>query len=72
MIGLDGKWSADYYHYKDGWCSEPIFTVSMKGVYKIGDKSALGGHKGEFAAKSFLLIPHDEKTFIELVEVCIA
>ena len=71
VIGQNGKWSADYYHYKDGWCSEPIFTVSMKGVYKIGAKNTFGGHSGDFTAKSFLLTPHDEEAFIELVKVCL-
>ena len=70
VIGRDGKWSANYYHFKDGWCSEPIFTVTMKGVYKIGGKNALGGHNGDFTAKSFLLTPHNEKAFIGLIKVC--
>jgi len=68
VIGQDGKWSANYYHYKDGWCSQPIFTVTMKGVFKIGGKNALGGHNGDFTAKSFLLTPHNEKAFIDLVK----
>ena len=41
----------------------------MKGGFKIGEKNALGGQKGEFSAKSFMLISHNDDTLIDLIKV---
>eukprot|EP00794_Sanderia_malayensis_P018916 gene18916-20820_t len=69
IIGQDGRWYAAHRHFKDGWCSQPSFTMIIKGVYKIGARNNLGGHNGEFSARSFLLVPHDNQELVELYKV---
>ncbi|XP_065064397.1 protein APCDD1-like isoform X2 [Rhopilema esculentum] len=68
VIRQDGRWSADYYHFKDGSCTVPTFTVHMSGVFRVGEKNSLGGYQGDFTSRSFLLVPHDKTSLIELLK----
>ena len=68
--GNPGTWNAAFYHYNDGWCTQPSFTIEAQGTFNIvKETSTKYGYKADFDLGNLYIIKHSEQTFAHILRV---